>query len=106
MKEIGEALCVIAMIVLSAIVADRLAYQDGYRRGWEDASPLPRDAQPASEHPLCKLGIHASDRYRYVSVSKRRGRHRWIRNYCFCRRCGRRLYLMSLRRKGGPHDGR
>ena len=42
---------------------------------------------------LCRLGLHKIDKDGYVQVKKRRGNHRWHRNYAVCQRCKRLVYI-------------
>lgn len=41
---------------------------------------------------LCKLGFHKRDPERYVEVRRKKGKHKWHRNYFVCTRCGK-LYM-------------
>ena len=45
---------------------------------------------------LCKLGFHKSDKYRFIRVNCRNGKHKWHKNYAVCIRCGKRLARLSI----------
>ena len=46
----------------------------------------------------CRLGFHRIDKTGYVEVRKRRGRHKWHRNYAVCQRCGCLVYAVKKMR--------
>lgn len=48
---------------------------------------------------LCKLGFHKADKTTYLQVKKQRGNHKWHRNYAVCKRCGKRLHLISNKKE-------
>ena len=50
---------------------------------------------------LCKLGVHAPDKYKYLQAHKIKGRHKWHRNYVVCRRCGKRVITFSVMKQRG-----
>lgn len=52
---------------------------------------------------LCKLGFHHPDKYRYLTVRKTRGQHKWHTNYVVCRRCGKRIATFGVKKR--PPEG-
>lgn len=52
---------------------------------------------------LCKLGFHHPDKYRYLTVRKTRGQHKWHTNYVVCRRCGKRIATFGVNKR--PPEG-
>ena len=59
---------------------------------------------------LCRLGIHQADKYRYITVRKQKGRHKWHKNYMVCRICGKLLSPLSVNKRrrfdGKEDDGK
>lgn len=51
---------------------------------------------------LCKLGFHKANKFMYVRVNKKRGKHKYHRNYFVCDRCGKLLSpIKRVKTKGG-----
>ena len=49
---------------------------------------------------LCKLGFHKEDGYRYmVETRYHKNGKKYHRNYCFCRRCGKKMHLFDFDKK-------
>ncbi len=48
---------------------------------------------------LCRIGLHKVETGYYVQVKKRRGAHKWHRNYAVCARCGRLVYIMGRKKE-------
>lgn len=49
---------------------------------------------------LCKLGFHKEDGYRYmVETRYHNNGKKYHRNYCFCRRCGKKMRLFAFDKK-------
>lgn len=44
---------------------------------------------------LCRLGIHKIEPDYYMRIKKRRGSHKWHRNYAVCSRCGRLVFTLK-----------
>lgn len=50
---------------------------------------------------LCKLGFHKVNEFKFLRVEKRRGKHKYHRNYFFCERCGKRITPFAWAKKKG-----
>lgn len=51
---------------------------------------------------LCRLGIHKIETGYYLQITKRRGAHKWRRNYGVCSRCGRFVFVIRKRKEAAP----
>lgn len=51
------------------------------------------------KHILCKLGFHKIDRYKYIRVHYRNGKHKWHKNYVICQRCGKRMWRFGIKKE-------
>lgn len=48
---------------------------------------------------LCKLGFHKVNKFKFIKVYKKRGRHKYSRNYQVCERCGKLLSLFGYKER-------